>query len=741
MVSSTLDTPARDVAAARGIRVLELTVDPASPAGIFRLDGIEPETSQEASLAEPDDVALLLHTSGTTSRPKLVPLTHRRLCVSARNVAKTLRLTSHDRCLNAMPLFHIHGIVTALLASLDAGGAAICAPGFQQLRFFDWLDELQPTWYTAVPTMHAAVLARARDHPTAIARHRLRFVRSSSAALPLPVLSGLEAAFGVPVIEAYGMTEAAHQIASNPLPPGQRKPGTVGTAAGPEICIVNESGHMLPSGEIGEVAIRGESVFPAYEANPEANSAAFTGDWFRTGDQGFLDGEGFLTLTGRLKEIINRGGEKISPLEVDNALLLHDGVAQAVTFAMSDPRLGEEVAAAVVLERGCDADERALQDFVAAQLAPFKVPRRIVVVDELPKGPTGKLQRIGLGERLLPSMAGAAHAERGPMRFLEAQLVSIWESVLDIRGLGVDDDFFALGGDSLLAAEAVARVRELVADPDLPLVSIVRAPTPGAMAEEALSRVGIGRSGAIPLRADGDRTPLFFVHPGDGEVLAYPVLARYLDPDHPSYGLRARGLDDGASLPPSFTEMAREYLEEVRQVQPSGPYVLGGFCIGGPIAAEMASQLIDSGEEVAMLILMDPRLRRPPGSRYATWLALHRIRTGGLVPTVRGRIARRGRRASLPDQNGAPGVARTLERLRESHVARATLVPTLVFVSDGFARYELPDWYLRTVVRRPLAWRRLPCTHPQLLLPPTVEAVAREINAALHSLDTTSLPR
>src|SRR5262245_42157492 len=538
VVGAALDSPAREVAAQRGIEVFELHVSAAEPAGIFTLSGLGGDAATTVD-TDPDDVALLLHTSGTTSRPKLVPLTHRRLAGSARNVADTLRLEPADRCLNVMPLFHIHGLVACLLASLAAGASVACTPGFHQLRFFDWLDEFEPTWYTAVPTMHAAVLARAQEQAATRGRRRLRLIRSSSAALPVPVLEGLEAAFEAPVIEAYGMTEAAHQMASNPLPPDTRKPGTVGRPVGLEIAILDHAGNPLPVETVGEVAIRGANVFSGYEANPEANEAAFTNGWFRTGDEGSLDGDGYLTLRGRIKEIINRAGEKISPLEVDEALLRHAAVEQAVTFAMDDPLLGEDVAAAVVLAPDVAADERALQDFVAGQLAPFKVPRRILVVDEIPKGPTGKVQRIGLAERLdVPPVVSRVESPT-PYGFLEHDLVEIWESVLDLRGLGVTDDFFALGGDSLLGAEAVARIRNLVGDPDLPLMAIVRAPTPAAMAGEIFAGIGAGRSGVIPLQPAGTRAPLFLVHPGDGDVLCYPILARLLGPDQPSYALRA----------------------------------------------------------------------------------------------------------------------------------------------------------------------------------------------------------
>jgi acyl-CoA synthetase (AMP-forming)/AMP-acid ligase II len=348
----------------------------------------------------PDDIALVLHTSGTTSRPKLVPLTHANVCASARHIKESLALTPADRCLNIMPLFHIHGLMAAVLASLDAGASLFCSPGFNALKFFGWLGEADPTWYTGVPTMHQAILDRAQRNRDAIAKSRLRFVRSSSASLPPQVMKALEETFGAPVIEAYGMTEASHQMASNPLPPRERKPGFVGVAAGPDVAVMDESGELLPPGATGEVVIRGPNVTSGYAKNPEANRTAFASGWFRTGDQGVIDADGYLRLTGRLKEIINRGGEKISPREVDEVLMDHPAVQQVVTFAMPHEKLGEEVAAAIVFREGQAASERELRDFCATRLADFKVPRRLVFLDEIPKGATGKLQRIGLAEKL-----------------------------------------------------------------------------------------------------------------------------------------------------------------------------------------------------------------------------------------------------------------------------------------------------------------------------------------------------
>jgi acyl-CoA synthetase (AMP-forming)/AMP-acid ligase II len=393
------ESPARAAAEKLGVRLVCL--EHGETAGLFNLsvDGAA-LAAGEARLNGPDDVALVLHTSGTTSRPKIVPLTARNITASARAIAATLALTPGDRCLNVMPLFHIHGLIAATLSSMSAGAYIACAPGFNAMRFFGWMEAVKPTWYTAVPTMHQAILSRAARNAGIIAATPLRFVRSSSASLPVPVLRELEETFGCPVIEAYGMTEASHQMASNPLPPAARKPGTVGVAAGPEVAVMAEDGRLLSAGETGEIVIRGENVTPGYQNNPKANAENWTDGWFRTGDQGFMDAEGYLTISGRLKEIINRGGEKVSPREVDDVLMEHPAVGQAVTFALPHDKLGEEVAAVIVLREGASAEAREIRDFAARQLAPFKVPREILFREEIPKGATGKLQRIGLATKL-----------------------------------------------------------------------------------------------------------------------------------------------------------------------------------------------------------------------------------------------------------------------------------------------------------------------------------------------------
>ena len=493
VVQAGSPSPAVEVARKQGIRVIELESELDSAAGLFNLRGQAAALRGQGGWVSAEDTALMLHTSGTTSRPKMVPLSGRNLAASAGNVAHTLHLTPRDRCLNIMPLFHIHGLVAALLATLATGGSVACTPGFYAGRFFEWLAECQPTWYTAVPSMHQSILERAKSAGAAIQAHPLRLIRSSSASLAPQVMASLEESFGCPVIEAYGMTEAAHQMASNPLPPFLRKPGSVGLAAGPDVTILAEDGpRVLAQGQTGEVAIRGENVTSGYVANPEANARAFSDGWFRTGDQGYFDAEGYLYLTGRLKEIINRGGEKISPREVDEALLDHPAVGQAVTFAMPDSRLGEEVAAAVVL-RDAAVSEQELRRFVAERLSYFKVPKRILILDEIPKGPTGKLQRIGLADKLglsgdAPASMQALEDAQPPSGPVEEALGGLWEEILGVKGIGRQHSFLEIGGDSISAMLLVSAIRRKYAIP-LTVMDFLDLPTIAQQAELVEERI------------------------------------------------------------------------------------------------------------------------------------------------------------------------------------------------------------------------------------------------------------
>lgn len=366
----------------------------------LRLEGT---ASRKANRTAPhptgDDVALVLHTSGTTSRPKLVPLRQRNLFHSAENIARTYELGPEDVALCVMPLFHIHGLMASTMATFSSGGTVVIPPKFDAMTFWPVARDAGATWYSAVPTIHQMLLMRHRgDRPPG--SEKLRFIRSSSSALSPETMRQLESRFSAPVLEAYGMTEASHQMASNPLPPGDRRPGTVGVGTGVRIGIMDEEGAVLPQGAQGEVVIRGPSVIDGYASNPEANARSFTGGWFRTGDQGFLDPDGYLSLVGRLKEMINRGGEKIAPREIDDALLQHPAVGEAVAFGAPHPTWGEEVAAAVVLKT--EVSEKELIAFAREHLADYKVPRKLYIVDQIPRTATGKIQRRSVAEALNP---------------------------------------------------------------------------------------------------------------------------------------------------------------------------------------------------------------------------------------------------------------------------------------------------------------------------------------------------
>jgi acyl-CoA synthetase (AMP-forming)/AMP-acid ligase II/thioesterase domain-containing protein len=620
IIPSGVASPVRAVAEARNISILELAPSAEAEAGLFTLTVDRMCLgSVQAGPAGPEEIALVLHTSGTTSRPKIVPLTHANLCTSARNIAASLSLTPEDRCLNVMPLFHIHGLIGAVLSSLTAGASVVCTPGFSASMFFQWVETFRPTWYTAVPTIHQAVLAQAPAHGEIIARCPFRFLRSCSSALPPQLMAELEKVFGAPVIEAYGMTEASHQMAINPLPPATRKPCSVGRASGPEIAIMDAVGRLLPPGESGEVVIRGPSVVAGYENNPEANQASFTAGWFRTGDQGFLDAEGYLFLTGRIKELINRGGEKISPREVEEVLLDHPAVAQAVAFAVPHPTLGEDIAAAVVLRGQASNTERELQEFVAARLADFKVPRRLLILPEIPKGPTGKPQRIGLAQKLgLTAADGQPPSGRPPYQAprtrTEEALAKIWTELLRLERVGVHDDFFHLGGDSFRAAALCEKIRQTFGQNVSPGSLIGRATI------EHLGRLLDGQvevpTSLVELQRGGAQPPFFCVHGIGGEILSYRDLARHMGPEQPFYGLRVGSWGEGESVV-RIEDMAARYLAEVRALQPEGPYFLGGFSFGGLIAFEMAQQLRAQGQEVALLAILDARM--PAAGRFQGW--------------------------------------------------------------------------------------------------------------------------
>lgn len=448
--------PLRTVAQEMGLTVLEAGVDPALPAGRFQLAPSAGDRAEAPHPAGPRDVALLLPTSGTTAHPKIVLLEHAHLAASVRDIIRHFALSPSDRCLNVRPLFHVNGLVSTVLATVASGGSVVCTGGLDGEAFFDWVAQFQPTWFSAVPTMHQWILAYGDQYRRKAPEHRFRFLRSGSAALAPATLRSLEALTGAPLIETYGMTERT-PLAINPLPPGLRKPGSVGLPVGVEISLLDEAGQPVPQGMPGEIAVRDAGLIGHYQSAATTGAGARTGGWFRTGDQGRFDEDGYLFITGRLKEIVNRGGQKIAPREVDEALLEHSAVAQAAVFGVPHPTLGEDVAAALVLRDGAAVDAPALRSFLLEHLAPYKLPSTFLFVDELPVGELGKIKRGELREAFAHLLQkDLTRAQTDTQRSVEA----IFREVLRNGPVGLDDSFFALGGDSLSGMRVIARINE-----------------------------------------------------------------------------------------------------------------------------------------------------------------------------------------------------------------------------------------------------------------------------------------
>lgn len=454
--------------------VLAVTTDGDGwPSGVRHVSG--PPVTAADTVDIPRD-ALVFHTSGTTGAQKVVPLPQAGVCLSAANIAANLELTPRDRSLGVQPLFHAHGVLTPLLGSISAGASLVCLPKFEATAFFGSLGEYRPTWYSAVPTVHQAILREAADHPGELAAVDLRFVRSASASLPEQVLRRLEETFDAPVIEAYGMTETTSVLASNPMPPGKRKAGSVGLPVGCEIMVTGSDGHRLAPGQVGEVVVRGDTVVRGYDN--AADDSVFTDGWFHTGDLGWFDEDGYLFLAGRTKEIINRGGVTVSPFEIDRALEAHPAIAKAVAFPVPHATLGEDVAVAVVAAPGQTITEREVRNFAAQHLNRTSIPSRVVLVDTLPTGSTGKVQRLRLHEQIpLPE----ATFEQ-PSTDLQHMLTTVWQDALGRDRIGRNDNFFDIGGDSLMATRIAETLTRTTEHPVAPL-DIFVFPTISLLAE------------------------------------------------------------------------------------------------------------------------------------------------------------------------------------------------------------------------------------------------------------------
>lgn len=623
LVSVTAFAPlARKAAQRLGITVLDIDALPADTP----LADLHPPA--------PDDIAMVLLTSGSTGRAKRVPLSHRNVCTGARDVSVSLQLSPHDRCLSMWELFHVGGLVDLLLAPLHSGGTVIATAGFDAGRFFDLLAERKPTWFQAVPTALGELRLLAARNGYSADDHSLRFLRSVAAALSPALMAEIGALFRVPVLQTFGMTEASPLICSTGFDAADRLAGSVGRSCGTEIGIFNDHWQRQPFGIEGEVAIRGPNVFSGYEADPAANEAAFRDGWFRTGDLGRTDAKGRLFLTGRIKELVNRGGEKINLAEVDSALLTHPAVFEAASFPVPHRTLGEDIAAAVVLRPDASSTAEDIRQTLSDRLAAFKIPRQIVFMTALPRNAVGKIDRRQLATDALAQIEKAATAGAANATDMEARIASVWARELALPSVGPKDDFVQLGGDSLSALRVLLAVEAetglALPDDILSRIGTVRdmakllltkgtprrseqAQVAGSVTPEEVRQIqAIVSMGKIPvlregssfkvINPNGQKKPLiwFFNRPAT-EML---VLRDMFPSDRPLYGGFSGGkiieMDDA-----SMARLARHYVAELLREFPDGGFVLGGNCKGARLAWEVAQQIEQAGAKVDCLCMLE----------------------------------------------------------------------------------------------------------------------------------------
>jgi len=600
ILSNWADSTGREVAARRGVCQMEAVRQEGGFGISLRAPNL-PLPAEDRDVG-PDDVAFILRTSGTTARPKLVPVTHRNLLTMAARLQDWFELTPSDRVLCVAPLYYAQGLKTSLFVPLILGSSLACPTRSPGADFLAWLTDLGVTWYSAGPTLHRSVLERALARGQTGFRHSLRFIYSGGALLPDAVFDGLGAFFKVPILDTYGISEAG-QVAANSTDPKRRKRGTVGKPWPGDVAIRTDDGRILGPGEMGEIVVKGPGVTPGYIDDPETNRAAFADGWFRTGDLGRIDSDGFLTVIGRTKELINRGGEKIAPLEIDQALMNHPAVAEAAAFSIPHARLGEDVVAAVVLRSGETATPIDLRRYLRTTLVPYKIPRRIHIVAALPKGETGKIRRLDLSR-----IYGAGSIEHTAPDYdspLAIEIAEIWQRLLGGKEIGFDDDFFEMGGDSLLATQMLVEIERLTGRV-LPETILFETATIRQLAGALVqNEKGTESSLLVQLQPGTGKRPFFFID-GDfwGGGFYARKIAHFLGPEYPFYDLRSHGVYTDRI--PTIEQMARDYMDLIIAAQPHGPYRLGGHCNGALIAWEVARQLIASGRRVEIVAMIEP---------------------------------------------------------------------------------------------------------------------------------------
>jgi acyl-CoA synthetase (AMP-forming)/AMP-acid ligase II/thioesterase domain-containing protein/acyl carrier protein len=580
--------------------------------------------------------AAIFKTSGTTGTSKRVPVTHENLIEMARRMERWLKLTPADRSTCIMPIYYNAGFKATLLVPLLIG-CSVGMPASTNPQDFDrWMTELQPTWLTSSPAFLQAIVEKLRPQPAEQRRHSLRFVLSTASYLPQALRAELESLLAVPVVEFYGMCEAG-MVTAPAIPYDPAKAGSAGRIPEGELAIRGDDGGFLRPGQTGQVVLRGPSVMPGYLFDDiDGTPTGLQDGWLATGDVGTVDKDGFLTIVGRSKEIINRGGEKISPYDVEKALLLHPAVREAAAFAVPHPRLGENVGAAVVLHGGAEITSLQLIDFIYDRLAPFQMPRHIHIVDRLPVGATGKISR----PQLSAAFAGHREPTSQPAAPLELQIAEIWQRTLKLEEIGIDDDFFEIGGDSLQATEMLLELEEITRYRIAP--SEVRAQLTIRQLSETLAGAAAAKQELITKVRGGTGTPLFICH---GDFCGWGFyafrLAELLKADGPIYLLHSI-LDEATGIV-TIEEMVRRYLPHVEAAAPSGPVRLAGYCHGGLAALEVAGCLERAGRTVENIVLVDTfSMNARPALRGATRLVSV---AGRIVP---GKLGQKIRRSGMP---------------------------------------------------------------------------------------------
>jgi acyl-CoA synthetase (AMP-forming)/AMP-acid ligase II/thioesterase domain-containing protein/acyl carrier protein len=713
-----------------GVRVWRACWDETRPAGAFDLHEVPRAGPPRPSRGLPPDTRLLLHTSGATGQPKVAPLSGANLRAGLANQRRCLALTPADRFLCLAPLFHLHGFGSAL-AQLAAGGSVVCPPGFDPRAFPEWLRQFRPTWYTGGPALHRAVASLAAG--AGLPRESLRLVRSSSAPLESSLHAALERILGVPVLDSYGLTETG-TVALSPLPPLARKPGSAGVSAGPEISILGEDRRVLPAGAEGEIAVRGPNVIAGYLDDAAANRESFREGWLLTGDLGRLDEEGYLFVTGRRKDVINRGGAKVMPAEIEAALLAHPDVAEAAAFGAPHPTLGEEPEAAVVPRAGAQVTESELRARVAQHLAAFKVPRRIHFTAAIPRTATGKPRRLDLARSFEPADRQPAARRLSPE---ESRIAAIWSRVLGCPEIAPHDDFFALGGDSLSAAVVLAETQAEFGI-TWPLFAFFEQPTVERLARlVAGGAAPSGRRAAVHVAGQGPRVPLFCIPALSDDPYYLRHLAARMDRRRPFFVLFTP-LEPGG-----VEEIARAALADIRAARPQGPYVLAGHCFGGVVAFEAARQMRAAGEEVKLLLLLDTPAPGYPKAllrwkRYApaAWALWRGAGTRALAREAAAHLRVLLGRRPPPAQPGPDGSAAIGVSLR-AYAPGPLDVPIVQVLASG------PAASTRVLEDARLGWRdfaragftavHAPGDHSSFLLPPQVEETVRGLQPILNS--------